>query len=212
MTDRPALSRIPRVLIVIVAVCTLIEGFLQLGDMGVLGSARLRATAYEYGGFWPGLLRDWHANYPGQAYVMFVSYAFLHGGLLHLALNMITLVSIGSAVCTYVGARGFVLLYLAAVFGGALGYAVLSASAQPMVGASGGLFGLVGGLLAWNTIDRVAAARSLWPVARALLALIALNLVFWWLMDGLLAWQTHLGGFVAGCIVAWLIAPPALRE
>lgn len=212
MTDRSALPRIPRVLIAIVAICTLIEGLLQLGDTGILGSGRLRTIAYEYCVFWPGLLQDWHSNYPGQAYVMFVSYAFLHGGLLHLALNMITLVSIGRAVCERVDTRGFALLYLAAILGGALGYALLSNSNHPMVGASGGLFGLVGGLLAWNTIDRVAAASPLWPIARAVLLLIALNLVFWWAMDGLLAWQTHLGGFVAGWVAAWLIAPGARPE
>lgn len=207
MKDHPALPQFPPVLIVIVAICTLIEGVLLLDDIGVLADGRLRATAYEYGGFWPGLLQDRQPTYPSQPYVMFISYAFLHGGLLHLIINMITLVSIGRAVCARVGTRGFALLYLAAVFGGALGYGLLTHSARPMVGASGGLFGLVGGLLAWNYIDQTAAAGPLWPVARSVLLLIALNLVFWWAMDGLLAWQTHLGGFVVGWMAALLITP-----
>lgn len=206
MTDRPAL---PRVLIVLVGLCVLIEAVLQLGDLGVLSGTRWRATAYEYGGFWPGLLQGWRPNYPGQAYAMFLSYAFLHGGLLHLIVNMVTLVSLGRAVCVRVGTRGFLLLYLAAVLGGALGFGLLTTSAQPMVGASGGLFGLVGGLLAWSYIDRFISARRLWPVGRAVLILLALNLVFWWAMDGLLAWQTHLGGFVAGWVAALLIDPKA---
>lgn len=209
MQDRPALPRTSPVLITLVVICTLIEGVLQLGDMGVLPGIRWRATAYEYGGFWPGLLQGWRPNYVLQPYVMFLSHAFLHGGFLHLVVNMITLVSIGNAVCDRVGAWGFMWLYLASVLGGALGFGLLSNSAQPMVGASGGLFGLVGGLLAWSYIDRFTAARRLWPVARAVLILIALNLVFWWVMDGLLAWQTHLGGFVVGWVVALLIDPKA---
>jgi len=37
--------------------------------------------------------------------------------------------------------------------------------------------------------------------------LIVLNLVLWWAMDGLLAWQTHLGGFIIGWVVALMIDP-----
>lgn len=202
-SDRPT----PLVLIALVVICVAVEAVLLLADYGVLPLTRLRATAYEYGGFWPGLLQGWTPNFTAQPYVMFVSYAFLHGGLLHLIVNMITLVSLGRAVCARVGTTGFLLLYAAAVLGGALGFGFLTTSLQPMVGASGGLFGLVGGILAWNYIDRFTAERHLWPVLRAVLLLVVLNLVFWWAMDGLLAWQTHLGGFIAGWVSALLINP-----
>ena len=80
-----------------------------------------------------------------------------------------------------------------------------------MVGASGALFGLAGGLLAWAYIDRFSAAQTLWPVLRVMLFLIALNLAMYWALDGLLAWQTHLGGFLVGWVAALLIDPrPAL--
>ncbi|MDC1399675.1 rhomboid family intramembrane serine protease [Yoonia sp.] len=78
-----------------------------------------------------------------------------------------------------------------------------------MVGASGALFGLIGGLLAWTYVDRFTYNEGLWPIARAVLILVALNLVLWWAMDGQLAWQTHLGGFIAGWVVALLIDPRA---
>jgi membrane associated rhomboid family serine protease len=34
-----------------------------------------------------------------------------------------------------------------------------------------------------------------------------LNIVLWWAMDGQLAWETHLGGFITGWIAAMLIDP-----
>jgi membrane associated rhomboid family serine protease len=44
-------------------------------------------------------------------------------------------------------------------------------------------------------------------VLRAAGLLIALNLVMWWAMGGHLAWQTHLGGFIGGWVLALLIDP-----
>lgn len=199
--------RFPVVILGLIALCAVIEIALSLGDMGLLPYPRLRSTAYEHAGFWPGLLGSWKPNYSAQPYTMFVSYAFLHGGLIHLIVNMWTLFSLGRAVCDRVGAWGFLLLYSAAVLGGALGFGLLANTTQPMVGASGGLFGLAGGVLAWNYVDRFTASRRLWPVLQAVFLLILLNVVLWWAMDGLLAWETHLGGFLAGWVAALLVDP-----
>ena len=69
------------------------------------------------------------------------------------------------------------------------------------------LVGLAGAIVSWDYVDRFTIKVGLWPVLRAVLLLIALNVALWWAMDGLLAWQTHLGGFVAGWIVALLLDP-----
>ena len=191
------------------ALCILIEAILQAGDHGLLPWPRLRQTVYEYAGFWPGLLGPWQPNYPLQPWAMFLSHGFLHGGLLHLGFNMVTLVSLGRGVQDRVGQRGLAALLAASVLCGGLGYGLLTDGPNPMVGASGGIFGLAGGLLAWNYVDRFAAARGLWPVGRAVLLLLAMNVALWWLMGGLLAWQTHLGGFIGGWIAALLIDPSA---
>jgi membrane associated rhomboid family serine protease len=199
--------RIPPAVLVIVFVCVAIEAVLQAADLGLIDVPRLRQTAYEFGGFWPGLLRDWLPNFPAQPYLMFITYAFLHGGAVHLVVNMITLVSLGGAVVGRVGQKGFVLLYVASMLGGAAGFGLLADTLRPMVGASGALFGLAGGLVAWDYVDRFTVQEALWPVARAVLLLVGLNIVLWWAMDGQLAWETHLGGFVVGWVAAMLIDP-----
>lgn len=192
--------------VLIVACCT-VEIVLQLSDHGIIGTARLRTIAYEYGGFWAGLLNAWLPNYPSQPYLMFLTYGFLHGGALHLAVNMITLWSLGLAVLDRVGIKGFALLYTAALIGGGAGFALLTSTLAPMVGASGALFGLAGGLLAWGYVDRFNLQKALWPVIRIAALLLAMNLVMWWALDGQLAWETHLGGFVTGWLAAMLIDP-----
>jgi membrane associated rhomboid family serine protease len=185
---------------------------LQLADFGLIEPIRLRALTYEYGGFWPGLVRDWIPNYPLQPFSMFLTYGFLHSGFLHLLVNMLTLWSLGQAVLYRVGTVGFGLVYLAAMLGGALGFAMLAPELRPMVGASGALFGLAGALLAWMYVDRYTYNQGLLPVAQTVLLLILLNLVLWWTMRGQLAWETHLGGFITGWLAATLVDPRATQD
>lgn len=193
-------------LAVVILLCTGAEAALLISDLVGQGGG-LRRQAYDYGGFWPGLLYGWRPNYAAQPYAMFLTHAFLHGGPLHLAVNMVTLWSLGRGVGARVGAGGLLLLYTGAALGGAGGYGLLAQSVRPMVGASGALFGLAGGLMAWAYVDRYTARAGLWPVIRVGLFLLAMNVVMWWALDGQLAWQTHLGGFLTGWVLALLIDP-----
>lgn len=196
-----------RALSLLIAICVVIELALVCGDWGLIPLSRARMLAYEYGGFWPGLLGNWAPNYPLQPWLMFLTYGFLHGGLAHLAVNMLTLWSLGRAVQDRVGTPGLLALYGVSILGGAVGYMLLASGLRPMVGASGALFGLAGGLLAWMYVDRFTHHEGLLPVLQAVVMLIVLNLVLWWAMEGQLAWETHLGGFIAGWIAALLIDP-----
>lgn len=191
------------VLLCILGICLLIEAALQGADHGLWGSRRWRGLAYQNGGFWRGLLDNWRPNYAGQSITMFASYGFLHGGFWHVLVNMITLASLGGPVIERVGSLRFAVIYALSVLGGAAGFAMLSSAVQPMVGASGALFGLVGALTSWDLIDRRAAHANLAPTLKVVGLLVLLNLVMYWAMAGRLAWEAHLGGFLAGCAVGW---------
>ncbi|MXQ06416.1 rhomboid family intramembrane serine protease [Alphaproteobacteria bacterium GH1-50] len=195
------------VVVALIVICTGIEAVLIAGDLNLFPSFRLRQSVYENLGFWPGLLEDWRPNYRFQPALMFLTYGFLHSGIVHLAVNMITLVSLGRALLARISTWQFLILYAASILGGAAGFALLSDSYRPMVGASGALFGLAGAILAWEYVDRFTFRERLWPVLRAALILIVLNVVLYFAMDRLLAWEAHLGGFVAGWITALLIDP-----
>ena len=181
----------------IIALCIAVELLIVAGDLGLFNVPRLRNSIYEYAGFWPGLLTGWAENYPGQRFAMFLTYGFLHGGLIHLAMNMYTLWVLSGTIAERAGTRGFAQIYLGSMLGGAIGYALLSPSPVPMVGASGALFGLAGAVTAW--VIRDLRGRHLRRTLAKLSAyLIGINLVMYWALDGNLAWQTHLGGFVVG--------------
>ena len=88
---------------------------------------------------WPwssGLFEPWQV----------LSYAFLHGGLTHLAFNMFGLWMFGAELERVWGARRMVHFYLASVLVAAMAQLLVTAylgSNVPTIGASGGLFGLL---------------------------------------------------------------------
>ena len=181
-----------------------IEALLQAADFGLLGSPLWRGMAYQNGAFWVGLLHNWRPNYPGQPLAMFLSYAVLHSGAGHLAGNMLSLWVLGRRLIDKLGARAFLVLFIGTSLGGGAGFALLSQSQHPMVGTSGTLFGLAGAALWLEAAERHRLGIPLWPVGGVILGLVVLNAVMWVALGGILAWQTHLGGFVTGVAMSAL--------
>lgn len=180
------------------------ELVLQAADLGLIGTTRLRAMAYQYGAFWPGLLDNWTPNYAAQPWLMFFSYSFLHTGLWHLAGNMMAFALLYRGTSAHMPGWQIAALYLVSALGGAVGFALLGTQYQPMVGSSGALFGLVA---AWRWPDWHASPDGgfRWLLLlRDSAALVVLNAVMWVTEGGALAWEAHLGGFVAGLAVMTL--------
>lgn len=182
--------------------CILVELVLQAADLGLIGSPLWRSRAYQNGAFWSGLLWGWQANYAAQPTLMFVTYAFLHAGLWHLAGNLLGLLTLGRIASEHIGPRAFLLLYGTSALGGAAVFGMMSHSSQPMVGASGALFGLAGAWQYWEYANAWRGPRRAWRLALTIGVLVALNLALWLAFGGALAWQTHLGGFLTGWVMA----------
>jgi rhomboid protease GluP len=189
------------VLAALILASLLPEAMLTLGDWGLIGTPRWRAVAYQYGAFWAGLLRDWQPNFASQPVTMFFTHAFLHAGLAHLVGNMLALGFFWLRLAPTWGNGRLLSVYALSVLGGGAGFALMSSSPAPMVGASGAIFGLAG-------VAAVDARRSRITNLGLITALVALNIVVWWWQNGQLAWQTHLGGFLAGAAVAATLKKP----
>lgn len=76
-----------------------------------------------------------------------LSYAFLHSGLGHIAMNMLGLYSLGGVIEQVLGARNFIIYYLVCVITAALAQLLVieffTGGFYPTVGASGGVFGVM---------------------------------------------------------------------
>ena len=141
----------------------------------------------------------------GSAYIdpymlTLVSAPFLHAGLGHLALNMVCLAAIGPVVERQIGGWRFLLVWVAACSGGAMVHAVTHASSMaPLIGASGGVAGLVGVLLLSGPAGL--AAGCLWVAIQVVELLVSDATAY----GPQVAWAAHLGGFGVGGGVALLV-------
>lgn len=193
----------------LVGITCLPEVVFTLAGSGLIGGQGLRNWALVHFAFWSGLLRGWESVYPFQRELMFVTYALLHGGFLHLVGNMVAVLALGGIVVARIGQQGFIVLYVLTAIGGGAGYALLGSAEAPMVGASGAVFGLVGAWKYWEWRERRAAQADMRPLWMSLLGLALLNVLLWVALAGLLAWQAHLGGFLVGWAWAAFVTPPA---
>ena len=153
----------------------------------------------------------WFALLPpgyGFAPWQIVSYAFLHGSLAHIVFNMFGLYFMGADVERVWGARRFVIYYFVCVVSAALLHVAImqltDADPAPMVGASGGVFGL---LLAFAMLFPRRTIVPLIPpipmpawVFALLYGALELTLGVTGLQSGV-AHFAHLGGMVGG----WLL-------
>lgn len=186
----------------IFALCALPEIFFAGAEAGLWADPEARQRVFDWFAFWPHLPADPALRYPGQEWVMFLTYGFLHGGFAHLAMNMLGLLQLGEPLARLYGNLRFIGIYLALAVAGGLAYAVFPAGDAPMVGASGALFGLAGILMSRELQSRQRRHLPPAPVFKTLGMLVLMNVVLWWALDGQLAWQTHLGGFMAGWVLA----------
>jgi membrane associated rhomboid family serine protease len=137
-----------------------------------------------------------------------LSFQFLHGGWIHLAMNLLLLHSLGPVMETTLGRGRFLLLYLVSgTVGGILHVAgawmMPDSFGGPVVGASAGLCGLLAALGAYHAEERLRVLFFLiFPMeVRAKFILLlgiltsALGAMF---AVGHIAHLAHLGGFIGG--------------
>jgi membrane associated rhomboid family serine protease len=122
---------------------------------------------------------------------------FLHGGVLHIALNMFVLYILGTMLEPAIGARRMVAIYFVSLIAGSLGAMLLAEPYQNTVGASGAIYGLFAAAL------MVARDRGLDHVVSQLGFWLVLNLVLTFSVSGI-SIGGHLGG-LAGGVVAGLV-------
>jgi membrane associated rhomboid family serine protease len=198
----------PAFLWILVGIMAVIEVALSLSEAGYLGSFNWRWPAFAAGAFWqPIFAGAMTPLYPGQRLVMLVTYAFLHGGIVHLAINSVILLSLGKVAVSRIGAAKTLLVLFLSAVGGGLAFGVLSQSAGPMIGASGAVFGLIGLWQAWDYRMRKDAGLPMRPLINGILGLAAANVIFFVILGGGLAWEAHLGGWLAGWVAVRHLSP-----
>ena len=139
----------------------------------------------------------------GEAWRL-VSSMFLHAGFVHLALNMLSLYFLGAFVEVAFGRARFLALYLTSGLAGGLAYLYFGAFGGSVVGASGAIFGLLGGVLGYSLRRGTFSWQN--PLIRQLLILTVLNLYIGFSVPNI-SNAAHIGGLISGLAFGWLVAP-----
>ena len=159
-------------------------------------------------------------GFPGSLWdlgIPFVSYMALHGDWAHLVINSLWLLAFGPIVTRRFGTPLFLLFFLVCGVAAALMHLVLNwGGMNPVIGASGAVSGLMAaglrlmpGLFAWATPGEVPMApifsrqiltfSAAWMVLNLVVGLVGAGLLGG---EGAIAWQAHLGGYLAGLLLA----------
>jgi membrane associated rhomboid family serine protease len=176
-------------------------------------------------------------TYPGGVGAQiwtFVTYAFIHGSALHLIMNLVWLLPFGSAVARRFGSARFLAFFAVTAAAGALTHLLTHEGEMlPMIGSSAAVSGFMAGairfafgpggpLAMFRGEDADAYKVPAPPLIAALrdrrilvflLAWFGLNLLLGTGtipvpgVDESIAWQAHIGGFVAGMVLFSLFDP-----
>lgn len=128
-----------------------------------------------------------------------ISGAFLHANLIHLGMNMLLLWLLSQELEPALGRARFLALYVTSLLGGSLGVMLLS-PVSPTVGASGAVFGLMGGLV----VLQLRARQNPWQSGIG--GLVLLNVLLTFTLPGISV-GGHLGGLAAGAAAGALLQP-----
>lgn len=207
LKDNIPSHRRPYVTVALIAACVLVYGW----QSSLAGEASLMAV-YAYG-FIPAVLFG-EASLPPEVAVLpaaatVVTSMFLHGGLMHLAGNMLYLWVFGNNIEDNLGHGRFVVFYVLCGIAAAFAQALPDPSSViPMIGASGAISGVLGAYLVLYPHARV---HVIIPFGFLFLHTIRAGwlLGFWFVFQvlsgvfssstgGGVAWWAHVGGFVAG--------------
>jgi membrane associated rhomboid family serine protease len=164
----------------------------------------------------------------------FVTYAFLHADIVHLLVNIVWLLPFGAAVARRFGTVRFLLMFFATAAAGALLHLVTHLGELVlMIGASGAVSGFMaaairfafqpgGPLENWRTASDASYLTPAAPLSVVLRNPRVLIFIVLWFGSNLLfgigstiipgapqavAWQTHIGGFIAGLLLFPFLDP-----
>jgi len=171
------------------------------GGLSILWSVGGEAT-YRLGMSAP------YGIYVHHEWYRLITAMFLHGGLIHIGFNMMALMQLGPALEELYGSSRYFFLY---IFTGAFGFLVSSFISNNSLGASGGLLGLVGAMLAITSKRGGAYMREL---RSRLVSNVVILFVLGFMGMGMDNWA-HGGGLAAGFALGKIFAdrqPMNIRE
>lgn len=210
--QREPIFNMPRIVVLLIAVCVAVyvaQDYVLDLDQNMALLLRAAFIPVRYSGRY---------DIDVYAFTTPFTYAFLHGGLAHLAINMVWLAAFGSPLARRLGALRFVLFWaITGLAAAALHWAIYPLDQAPLVGASGAISGMMGAAARFGfRIERQAGipafAGPALPVSEVWRSRSVMTFLAVWMVVNLvtglvgigpgseaaIAWEAHIGGFLVG--------------
>ncbi len=129
---------------------------------------------------------------------------FLHIGFMHVALNGYALYVLGQEAEAIYGPARFLVIFLLTCLSGAIASFALTYGLS--AGASTGIFGLIGTMIAYFVRNRKVFGSLGRSRLNNLLFVAAINVIYGLSVPGIDNWG-HVGGFIGGLLLGWLLCP-----
>jgi membrane associated rhomboid family serine protease len=189
--DRP---RTPVTTLLIAAnVLAFVYEVARVGPALLMGGGSLERLV-DAGALVPVLVRE-----DGE-YWRLVTGGFLHGSVLHIAVNMYSLYVLGGFVERIAGPSRTVVIYAVSLVASGLAVVYFGGASDVTVGASGAIFGLFGALFAVG----FKLGRAGMRLVQANVRILALNLIITFTVPGISRWG-HVGGLAVGFLITYAI-------
>ena len=207
--DNPTSSR-PIVTYFLIGLCVVVF-LMQLGSQ----SYRTGQLFYSYG-LIPSVLMG-HDQLPMDlyavpAYMTIFSHMFMHGGWMHLIMNMLFMWIFADNIEDNLGSRNFIIFYILCGIGAAMAHVLMDTHSQiPMIGASGAISGVLGAYIINHPKARILVLIPFFFIF--IIKIRALYVLGYWFVlqfinsytmssqEGGVAYAAHVGGFVCGMVL-----------
>ena len=207
--DNPTSSR-PIVTYFLIGLCVVVF-LMQLGSQ----SYKTGQLFYSYGLIPSVLIGHDQLSmdlYAVPAYMTIFSHMFMHGGWMHLIMNMLFMWVFADNIEDNLGSRNFIIFYILCGIGAAMTHVLMDTHSQiPMIGASGAISGVLGAYIINYPKARILVLIPFFFIF--IIKIRALYVLGYWFVlqfinsytmssqEGGVAYAAHIGGFVCGMVL-----------
>ena len=215
--NQPILNEMPSVIMALFLLVVGIEGFIVLGEQGMLGNRYglgMRYGLINQFGLFPAALNPQIETGVFSWFELkrYISFTFIHGSSVGTAISCALLLAMGKFVGSVFSNVATLIVFIGSAIGGALMYSLLVPTGPVLFGMFTGVYGLLGAhaFLRWVAF-RAAGQPSL--QAFSLIGfLICIQIVFAFSFGNTWVWVAELAGALIGFLICFFVAPGGFQR
>ena len=212
MKPESPINALPPLVVVLALLILGIEAVFQLANYGIVGGPRgvgWRIAAIEQFGYSSAVLEQVlvSKDYSFEILRRFVTYTFINGQLTQVIFCAALVLALGKFTAEYYGSVKVLVIYLATSIVGAIVFGLVVEDRYPLIGAFTPVYGMIGAYTYALWLRLGLAGENQLMAFRLIGILLTIQLVFGLVFGGNNQWVSELSGFVAGFLLATILAP-----